>query len=31
MAVPITSVIDYDIANMKLELKEKYNFAKDLK
>ena len=31
MAVPITSVVDYDIANLKLKLNEKYNFAKDLR
>ena len=30
MAVPITSVIKYDIENLKIEMKDDYNFMDDL-
>ena len=31
MAVPITSVIKYDIENLKIEMNKKYDFQKDLR
>lgn len=31
MAVPITSVVKYDIENLKIEMKNDYDFMKDLK
>lgn len=30
MAVPITSVINYDIENLKIEMNNDYNFMADL-
>jgi hypothetical protein len=30
MAVPITSVINYDIENLKIEMNDDYNFMADL-
>ena len=31
VAVPITSIVDYDIANLKLGLKDNYNLVDDVK